>query len=521
MNSSDSRSKEGLLVAAGVAFVFAAFQLSCSVNFPIIDDYGHFFAIAEEAARDGWGVFSYANITEQTFSHRPIAVRIAGALQVLITGKLDFSVLRALGVSLQIAAFAVICVGLYRGRPWSAWWVALLSLIYFQPQLSGSFSMAMQGPVQLLHLAVAGAFVLRSTNATTGRWLAAWLCASFGLLASINAFLVAPLLLLWDVLERRWKWAVGSIAFSALLLLFYFLDYKLATHSGSREFVLADVVPGFLLMLGGVFKFGPWPFHALMVAGGLLLLASLWCVWQSIKSRNGFVAAMLLYFLGSTAMVAVGRAGWGLDYMLQWRYVSFSLMLLLVVVGSLLPHLMVRRKVAVAAVLTIMLFTALAWHQYAARVINEGRAATSCAMSWWLGTPAFFEAIAGADELIAQNERTIRSAIEAGIYDVPMRKEAGALAEACQRPLPEEEVTLSYSVAVAGYRARLPSTATESTYILFANEETGSRVAAARSAQGLAIRRLLQGKAQSEVALFCVPRTTQGSDIPNGTFFVP
>jgi len=191
------------------------------------------------------------------------------------------------------------------------------------------------------------------------------------------------------------------------------------------------------------------------------------------------------------------------------------------VMGCLLPAITANRRGIAGTTLATLVFVFLAWHQYAPRVVNEGRAATACAMSWWLGTPAFFEAIAGSDTLVADNTERIQSAIDAGFYAVPMHREAATMAEACQRPLPKEEVTLSYSVAVAGYRARLPSTATESTYILFANEETGSRVAAARSAQGVAIRRLLQGKAQSEVALFCVPRTTQGSDIPNGTFFVP
>lgn len=510
-----------MVVAAAVAAFFAIFQLAYSVNFPIIDDYYNLFVIAEKAAREGWGVFSYASITEQVYSHRPVAVRAAGALQVLLAGKLDFSVLRALGVFLQIAAFAVICAGLYRGRWWSGWWVALLALIYFQPQLSGNFSMAMQGPVQLLPVAVAGAFALRSANATAGRWLAAWLCASIGLLAAINAFLAAPLLLLWDVLERRWKRAAGSVAFCALLLLLYFWDYKVATHSGSREFVPADVVPGFLLMLGGVFKFGPWPLSLLMIAGGLLLLASLWCVWYSVRSRNGFVAAMVLFILGSTAMVAVGRAGWGLDYMLQWRYTSLSLMLLLVVAGSLLPWLMATRKTGILTVLAVLIFAALAWRQYAPRVVNEGRTTAACAMSWWLGTPAFFEAIAGADELVLHNKDRIRTAIEAGIYEVPLRGEAEALAAACGRPLPAEEVKLRYSVAVAGYLANLPAMATEATYILFANSETGGRIVASRSSQGVAIRQLLQGKQPKREALFCLPRTAQGSQVPEGTFFVP
>jgi hypothetical protein len=511
----------GLVVAAVVAVLFTIFQLSHSVNFPIIDDYCNLFVIAEKTVREGWGVFSYANIAEQVFSHRPVAVRVAGALQVLLTGKIDIAALRALGVFLQVAAFAVICAGLYRGRPWSGLWIALLSLIYFQPQLSGNFSMGMQGPVQLLPLAVAGAFALRSVNVTTGRWLAAWLCTFIGLLAAINAFLAAPLLLLWDLLERRWKWAAFSLAFSGLLIVGYFWDYKVATHSGSRDFVPADIIPGFLLMLGGVFKFSPAPLYVLMVAGAALLLGALWCVWQSLVSRNGFVAAMVLFILGSSAMVAVGRAGWGLEYMLQWRYTSLSLMLLMIVMGCLLPAITANRRGIAGTTLATLVFVFLAWHQYAPRVVNEGRAATACAMSWWLGTPAFFEAIAGSDTLVADNTERIQSAIDAGFYAVPMHREAATMAEACQRPLPEEEVTLSYSVAVAGYRAKLPPTATESAYILFANEETGSRIAAARSAQGVAIRKLLQAKGQSAEALFFLPRTTQGSDIPNGTFFVP
>lgn len=511
----------GLVVAAVVAVLFTIFQLSHSVNFPIIDDYCNLFVIAEKTVREGWGVLSYANIAEQVFSHRPVAVRVAGALQVLLTGKIDIAALRALGVFLQVAAFAVICVGLYRGRPWSGWWIALLSLIYFQPQLSGNFSMGMQGPVQLLPLAVAGAFALRSVNVTTGRWLAAWLCTSIGLLAAINAFLAAPLLLLWDLLERRWKWAAFSFAFSVLLLVVYFWDYKVVTHSGSRDFAPADIIPGFLLMLGGVFKFSPSPLYVLMIAGGALLLASLWCVWQSLRSRNGFVAAMVLFILGSTAMVAVGRAGWGLEYMLQWRYTSLSLMLLLVVAGSLLPEMMANRKAAVLTVLAVLVFSSLAWQQHAPRVVNEGRTAEACAMSWWLGTPAFFEAIAGSDDVVSLNRERIQSAVDAGFYVVPMRREAEALAEVCRRPLPADEVKLRYSVAVAGYLATMPPGATEASYIVFANNQTGARIVASRSVQGVAIRRLLQGKQVKRDAFFCLPRTAPGSQIPEGTFFLP
>jgi hypothetical protein len=511
----------GLVAAAAVACLFATFQLANIVNFPVVDDYYNLLVIAHKALDQGWSVLSYSNLTEQVFSHRPVAVRAAGALQVLLTGEINFYTLSCLGVLLQVAAFCVICVGLYYGRPWSGWWIALLALIYLQPQLSGNFGMAMQGPVQLLPLAVAGAFALRQSTDSYWGWLGAWLCAFIALLAAINAFLVAPLLIAWDLWDRRWKWAAGSVALTVLFALLYFWDYRLVTHSEARAFVAADVVPGFLLLLGGVFKFAPMAHLYVMLAGAAFLFASLWCVWQSVSAGRGFPAAMILFVLGSLGMVAVGRAGWGLDYMLQWRYTSLSLMLLLLVAGSLLPWLASSRVKFLVTASLFLLFALLAWRQYAPHVTNHGRTWTACAMSWWLGTPAFFEAIAGRDEIVSRNTEQIRDAIGAGIYTVPMRDEAKALDELCRQPLPADEVAVGYSVAVAGFRAAVPRGVTDRDYIIFQNSETGTRVAAARTEEGVALRSFLPGYRQPQQVEFRVPRSGPGSDVPKGMFLVP
>jgi len=509
----------GLVAAAAIAGVFTCFQLSHSVNFPITDDYYHLIVMAEKVRAEGWRALSVSTLAEQIYSHRHVAVRLAAGLQALLSGQIDFSVLRAMGVFLQIGAFAAICVGLYRGTRWSGWWPALLALLYFQPQLSGHFSLAMQGPTHVLSLGAASAFAIRAGTQTSSRWL---LAMAFALLAALGGFhglLVVPLLFVWDLWQRRWRWAAGSLLFTVVLMSVYFWDYRLATHAGTENvFASSDVIPGALVMLGGVFMFGTFPIGFAMFAGVVLLLVSLGCAWHSVRAGNGFVAAMVLFLLGSVALAAVGRAGWGLGYMLQWRYTALSLMLLLVVVGSMLPWLTSTRIRTISTAVSFALVAAMAWWQFAPSVVNEGRTSSACVMSWQLGTPALFSE---TDSQVGPWQEQLAKAIRDGIYRLPLRKEAEQTARDCQRPMDSDEFSLRYDVAVAGYSASMAGNTAPSEFIIFKDSERKEARVAARAAERFAIGRFLRGEPQATLANFALPRITETRDVPEGTFYVP
>jgi hypothetical protein len=512
------------VVGAGlVAIGYSAFVLSNFVNFPAGDDYIILFGIGQKAAEQGWGALSYANLTEQVFSHRTILTRMTAALQVLLQGHLDFFALRAIGLGFLVATFFVVCRGLsLENRYRSAWWFVLLALIFFQPQLSGSLSSAIQGPPQIIPLAVAAAFLLRaqagagSAPAGWWRWAGSWMLAFLAAGGAINALLAALVLVLWDACERKWTALLASFAACALLFTLYFYGYRTATHSDvGVPFDISAVIPGALVMLGSIFKFGTVPLSAVMAAGLVLLVSSLWCTWKSFRYGSKFAAALILFQLGSVGMAALGRAGWGLSYMLQWRYLSVSLLLLVVTVGCVLPVLMSRLRSAIPTVMAVAAFSALAWWEYSPRVTNENKELSASAMGWWLGVLA---TPAEQDAVIAFRKERLDGAVRLGIFQVPLGEEARALAKECASPVAADSI--QFSPGLAGYAVKFrESVVGGSDFLTFQENGVEGLLVAFRTPQKFAFGRFFRGEAQQNEPVFCLMRSVPGEGLPEGSFF--
>jgi len=513
----------GIVCTALVALAYAAFVLAHLVNFPAGDDYIILFGIGQKTVQGGWGALSYASLTEQVFSHRTILTRLMAALQVLLQGQLDFFALRAMGLTFLVAAFCVVCRGLsLEHRYRSAWWFMLLALIFFQPQLSGALSSAIQGPPQIIPLAVAAAFLLRAqvgagfASERWWRWAGSWTLAFVALSGAINAVLAPLILVFWDACERKWRMLLASIAACALFFVLYFHGYRTATHADvGVPFDITAVIPGALVMLGSIFKLGTLPLGAAMAAGLVLLFASLWCAWKSLRYGSKFAAAMVLFQLGSVGMAALGRAGWGLAYMLQWRYLSVSLLLLVVTVGCMLPVLMSRRRTSIPTVMAVVAFSVLSWWEFAPRVVNENRELSASAMGWWLGVLA---TPAEQNALIAFRKDRLDSAVDKGIFDVPLRVEAETLAKECASQVAAD--SLQFSPGLAGYAVRFSADDVGGSNFLTFRENgvEGLRVAF-RTPKKFAFGRLLRGEPQETEPVFCLMRSAPGIDVPEGKFF--
>jgi hypothetical protein len=502
----------GAILLAMVAG-YALFMASTFLNFPQGDDFAILIPMGELAQKDGLGALSWSNLSSTYFVHRSVTIRAVGALQVLLTGQLEFGVLRLFGLFCVCLFFLIFCAVLSARPNYPLWLLPLFGLVFLQPQTYGSYVMGIQGPLHTLTVACFLSFWLRSLGATPS-WVGAWFFAILAVFGAGNGLLVPFLLVSWDLWERRWCRSFVSVALFAAILAVYFDGYEAQTHH-KHAFVAGHVLPGALIMLGGIFKFGWAPLWVPMVGGAVLLLMALWSGWLAYRRKDGLLLASLLFVLGSVAMAAVGRAGWGLEYMLQPRYPIWGLLLVLFSLAVLAPLIARSRLVSAGVYVAAGLFAVFAWWFYAPPALSVKRNLEASALSWQLGEPA----VQGwSDAYVTRGLNSLSKAIKLGIYELPMRKKSETLRAANWRLIPADDIQIRFSEASAGYIASVKDRSL-GRYVVFREDGAQGVRVAAELVLRPSLRTLLGGRAAPASGTYILPRADTSIEIPQGEFF--
>jgi len=343
-----------LLIAALPAIQLATTVARWSVEVPSRDDW----EMAPLIAKAHTGELTLADLFAQQEEARTFVPKLIFLLSA-IDGHWDVRDEMMLSVAICVLTAAGIYVllrrsGLALGTTAICFWLTML--LIFSPAQFELWIFASAFPSFLPVLCIIASLVALEMNWSNGSKFA--ICVA---LSTVSTFTLAHGLLAWGLTFpvylltnrilywKRWATAWSVLALACAVLFFY--GYKKPAHLPPFGPALPplDYLQFFLAFLGSELAYASKNALALATAVGsvvmaLFSLAASYAIskWRDLTWRRRALPwfALGLYSIGSGALTTLGRVGFGVQYAISSRYVTFSLyatvavIVLLALIGS-------------------------------------------------------------------------------------------------------------------------------------------------------------------------------------------
>ena len=320
-----------------------------AVNVPKWDDHAlkaYLFYSEREATFTG----KIYQLFRQHNEHRIVLDRFVTWLDYAVFGKLNYLHLMLLGNAGLLGLLGIFGAVLARGPAMSS--LKKMSSLRYLPPIAfllfnlSSWENAFWGMAALQNFSVVlfvlGAiYILSFTQNLTG----AVILAILATLTSGNGILIWPIGAVLLGLQRRFRPLVFWGISAAVVIGLYFVGYEKPAGNPPSRGSIIDLLKGWLAFNGAageVFPVGS-AFTICLLLGGLLtvvlLITSLWVLfnqfqaesqWRTGAPISAFFLGSVAFLLGTAAIVAWSRVGFGLDVLITSRYKIYSLTLLAV-----------------------------------------------------------------------------------------------------------------------------------------------------------------------------------------------
>ncbi|TAE27830.1 MAG: hypothetical protein EAZ91_15680 [Cytophagales bacterium] len=349
--------------------VFWLYWAHLAVNVPKWDDHAlKFYLLESERETTIWG--KLYQLFKQHNEHRIVLDRVATWLDFNLFGKLNYRHLMVLGNACLLGVVAIFGVVIHSAHQGSAAGPKSptdasdrpnpKSLLYLPPiafllfNLS-SWENAFWGMAALQNFGVVLWVVWAIYSLAFNRSLAGALMLAFlATLTSGNGLIIWPIGTVLLALQRRSKPLLVWLASAVVVVGLYFVGYKKPAGNPPDRGGVVDLLKGWLAFNGAsgeVFALGN-PFTACLVLGAILtialLTAGVWLLRNQIQLLRRtdpmsnqiqlFLLGCLAFGLGTAAIVAWSRVGFGMETLITSRYKIYSLLLLCVAYVFAVTH---------------------------------------------------------------------------------------------------------------------------------------------------------------------------------------
>ena len=365
-----SRRLQILLLAAAALPPLAAYLIVFRemLPIPILDDYHAILSFALDfvhlpsvAAKLAWVIHAQHNGYLLVFEHALVAA------QIVLLHRLDFGVLTTLGNLTLLPLLYALWRIYFRTESDRATRLILflpVSCLLFAINYAENLDYAMTSLQNLPVVTFAFLAVFLFAEPGVRRGILACLCAVLAVACSGNGLMLAPVVGLMLLMQRRVRaLAVAVVLFSALAAL-YLRQFQPDTTAGPST--LPGKI-GYLLSFAGgaVENMHRWPVSGLAIAVGAVLVAVfLHAAAQRFDRSEPAAFYSTLWVLITAAAVTMARAGYQIPQSLSSRYKIYSDLLLIFGYAYLAERLRgklspARRRQFQAAVLAVcVIFTA-------------------------------------------------------------------------------------------------------------------------------------------------------------------
>lgn len=319
------------------AFVWAQY----AVNIPKWDDHAvrAFLLFFDQETSFSGKVFEFFR---QHNEHRIVYTRLIAWLDYTLLGKLSYVHLMVVG-NASLLALLLLFRQVLRKEGRSIWFLPPVALLLFNLSHWENMYWGMaaiqnftvvfwiMGIIYLLsytnhHLAAFGLALLATL--TSGNGLVSW---------PIGIGLLVIQLLGTPVSGRNWRPLLGWIVGAMLVGVLYFTGYKPPVSNPATRPLFSQLIKGWLAFIGSSAEAFPGPiFRNCLLLGAGMLLFLLLLIGRVLTQRTFtkpaslFLLGSTAFLLGTSAIVAWSRTGFGLDTLITSRYKIYSLTLLAV-----------------------------------------------------------------------------------------------------------------------------------------------------------------------------------------------
>lgn len=361
MSWSTDRLLGGMVIAVPVILFWLVWSYY-AVNVPKWDDHalrGFLYDLDDETTFSG----KIYQFFRQHNEHRIVVDRLVAFLDYSITGKLNFRHLMAVG-NLSLVGIVLLLLDLFRREGRSAWYAVpvpflLLNLANWENMYWG---MAALQNFWIVFWSMLVCYLL----AYTQHWRGAIAVATLATLTSGNGLLIWPIGIILLILRSvdsqirskyRYLPLAAWIVSAGIVIGLYFAGYKKPAGNPSDRSSVFEAIKGGVAFLGASAEALPVRSalqSSVFFGAGLVLVAILLVVAGLLRHRQMIGYTLLLFtkpsapgrgrpipsitlffwgimafIIGTTAVVAWGRTGFGLDLIITSRYKIYSLLLLI------------------------------------------------------------------------------------------------------------------------------------------------------------------------------------------------
>lgn len=313
--------------------------------------------------------------------HRIAYDRLLTWLDYALWGKLSYTRLMFLGNLSLVGLLAVIGAVLRRSVNSKLHWVLFTAPVAFLLFNLSQWENMFWGMAAVQNFSVVlWVFLSIYLLTISERYTAATVLAILATLTSGNGLLIWPIGIVLLILQRRNKWLTSWALCAAVSIGLYFWGYEKPEGNPPVRGSIVDLVKGWFAFNGAAAE--AFAQRATLtwciILGGLLVIsllgAGIWRLITLAKASDSqqqtpsvkvdfFLLGCLAFILGTGAIVAWSRTGFGIELLITSRYKIYSLTLLVLAYTAKVNHTSGRNQLAAGGVY-LVISGLLAWFSY-------------------------------------------------------------------------------------------------------------------------------------------------------------
>ncbi len=400
-----------MVVVLPVAVYFRVWDYY-AINIPKWDDHALKQFLVDFIHAKGW-IEKWDALSRQHNEHRILLTRLLTWADYSFFGQLNYKRLMLYGNLLFMGLLLLWSLILLKNNKPA---FSIIPLAFLWPTLSHWENMYW-GMASVQNFGVVTLAVASIYWSVRGRWVYFVLgmtAAALAAFSSGNGLLILPVIAGLLILRGKQKRFIIWILASAVVFYFYFAGYQQPTYNPQSKASFFEFLQGYMAFIGSFAEVFPVrdKRDICVVLGAILFLVSLSIIWaivfRLIKKKQEheyarvtdlFSLGVILFILGTAAIVVYSRAGFGIDTLITSRYKIYSFLLLATVYlfvvipirGSFLsPY------VSGVALLTILL-NIFAYHFYLVDAYNLRKFLTT----------SYFNQLYPKKDLVAQEDTSV------------------------------------------------------------------------------------------------------------------
>ena len=329
-----------LLCLATMLFIYCYHVFRCTVNFPFEDDYdailGFLYFYKEKTSSLATLLFAQHN------EHRIVWTRLIVLIQYTLSGLVNFKYLAYIGNAGLLAAVFIFYKSVKKTLEWKYILPVFILILQFNYYEISFWAM---GSLQNFWVLFWCFLIFYLAEKSLSHFRVIYFIILFSAIAAFtnaNGFLALPILIVYYLLNKKYKLSIICVAVLSILYYIYFNGYTHITHSGlEKNDSLINRIPMIIKFFYYLIRQFIYSHGVLYpsIYTGLLTTAFIITVKNKLIKQSPALIMSGMFILGSMCIIAFVRSKLGIDFAAASRYTIYPDFLLAISYVIIIKHL--------------------------------------------------------------------------------------------------------------------------------------------------------------------------------------